>query len=80
MRIFSANCAFDTATYERTNRYETRDVHQYKALYREHEDVLPQGDIPCTPLKTQNWLTDQEMKAEIQLSVPGIHSKEHLHH
>ena len=26
MCIFSANFAFDTATYQRTNRYKTRDV------------------------------------------------------
>ena len=26
MCTFSANVAFDTATYERTNRYKTRDV------------------------------------------------------
>ena len=52
--------------------------HQYQALYREHEDVLPLGDIPCIPLSTQDWLTDQEVKAEIQFSVPGTYSMDRL--
>ena len=40
---FSANFAFDTATYEQTNRYKTRDVKIY--LDVTHEDLFLNAPI-----------------------------------